>query len=117
MARPFFGLCLLEESSALSMGGFGFFFPSAVAGCAAGFDPGVTSLMASGAAAGFSTGGSGVALGGPTGLTPAIPSTVAGGGSFAGAAAGAWTTAAVEPGKAGGEEEGVAGSAAEFGDG
>jgi hypothetical protein len=68
LARPFFFLCLLEESSALSKAGVGF-LPLAGALCGGGGTPGVASLMASGAAAGLSIGAVRVVLGGAAGFS------------------------------------------------
>src|SRR4051812_35933160 len=71
---PFFFLCLLEDSSALSNSGFGFFFLLGSAACAAGCGLDAMSLTAFGASAGFSGAGNGVAFTGPTGLRPPLSS-------------------------------------------
>ena len=103
MSRPFFGLCLLEDAADLSTGGLTF-FPFAGAVCAGGCEPGVTSLMASGAWAAFSIGGSGVAFGGPTGFNPPFAS-LDGAEPLAGTA-----VAGASPGKAGGDAGALAGA-------
>ena len=109
MARPFLGLCLLEESLDLSRVALAF-LPVA----AGGWGVPAASLMASGATAGFSIGASGVELGGPTGLIPPVASA-----GWAGAAAGAGCAgvAAVAPGKPGGAAVGLAGAAESLADG
>src|ERR1700733_8448119 len=75
LARPFFFLCLLSDSSLLSKSGF-LFFPLALPVCAAGWVPGLISLTASGAAPAFSTSGSGVEFVGPTAFRPPSAGTV-----------------------------------------
>jgi len=69
LARPFFFLCLLEDSSPLSNSGLGF-LPLALGDWAAGCGFSATSLTASGDAAGFSAAGSAVELTGPTAWRP-----------------------------------------------
>src|SRR5258705_11215242 len=74
LERPFFFLCLLEDSSVLSNSGFGFFFPLAVGACGAGCGLDAMSLTAFGASAGFSAAGNGVAFTGRTALRPPLSS-------------------------------------------
>src|ERR1700677_1409395 len=72
-ARPFFFLCLLDDSSFLSNAGL-VFLPLGFGACAAGWGWVSTSLTTSGTVAGFSAAGNGVALGGPTAVSPPFAS-------------------------------------------
>src|ERR1700677_3909665 len=73
-ARPFFFLCLLDDSSFLSNAGL-VFLPFALGACAAGAVPGLTSLTALGISEAFSAAGNAVASGGPTAFRPPFASS------------------------------------------